>query len=130
MLGFPAASMIGCKLDVGLFDPAEFAERAQRLGVPADLRLLTADLTKLDRRRSSLDLGMLDRRRRRAGDDAGDRRSGSQGSDDRRAGDRRASSGAGEASPLAARGRHRRRVTGPWSGRTGSGSPRRWWWSR
>ena len=108
MLGFPAASMIGRKLDVGLFDPAEFAERAQRLGVPPDLRLLTADLTKLDRRRSSLDLGMLDRRRRRSGDDAGERRSGPQGSDDRRAGDRRASSEADESMPLADRRQDRR----------------------
>ena len=95
MLGYPAASMIGRVLDIGLFDPAEFAERAQRLGVPADLRLLTADLTKLDRRRSSLDLGGLDRRRRRSDGDAGERR----------VGDRRASS---ESSPPSERRQERR----------------------
>jgi PAS domain S-box-containing protein len=86
MLGYPAASMIGKRLDIALFDPAEFAERARRLEVPADLNLLAADLAKLDRRRSNLDLGALDRRRR--ADDGGSERD--RGASQRREGDRRA----------------------------------------
>ncbi len=88
MLGYPASAMIGRVLDQAIFDPSEFEERAQRLGVPADLRMLTGDLSKLDRRRSNLDLGSLDRRRR--GNDqagSGDRRGARQGSAaDRRSG--------------------------------------------
>ena len=95
MLGYPASAMVGRRLDRALFDPAEFEERAARLGVPADLSLLAGDLSKLDRRRSNLDLGALDRRRRgqRADDGGGasDRRGeGERGSDRRGDVDRRA----------------------------------------
>lgn len=92
MLGYPAAHVIGRVFDIGLFEPAELADRAERLGVPADLRLFTGDLSKLDRRRSNPDLGALDRRghanrqpaewRRRPGEsrvkerEQGDRRAG------------------------------------------------------
>lgn len=65
ILGRPASSMVGRNLPSELFEPAEIAERAGRLGVPADLTLLTRDLSTLDRRATNLDLGALDRRRRR-----------------------------------------------------------------
>ncbi len=64
LLGHPAASVLGRVLPLDLFDPTELEERAVRLGVPANLRLLTGDLSKLDRRRRDVDLGPLDRRRR------------------------------------------------------------------
>ncbi|SDR74311.1 PAS fold-containing protein [Nocardioides scoriae] len=102
VLGRSACDMVGRALPAELFEQAEIAERAHRLGVPADLTLLTRDLSGLDRRRSDVDLGPLDRRQRRGGGpqdrrgggpgDRRDRRSGS--ADDRRSGgaqDRRGS---------------------------------------
>jgi signal transduction histidine kinase len=94
MLGRDAASVVGRPLDLGMFDREEFVERAERLGVPPDARLLAADLSTLDRRRRTLDLGSLDRRRggeeRRQGERrAGDRREGDRREGDRRQGDRR-----------------------------------------
>ena len=96
MLGYPASGMVGRRLERALFDPVEFEERAARLGAPADLKLLTGDLSKLDRRRSNLDLGALDRRkrggqRRDDGGSAADRAGeGVRRSDRRDEGDRRA----------------------------------------
>lgn len=85
IVGRPASAMLGRILPFDLFEPAEVEERAGRLGVPADLELLTRDLSKLDRRRSNLDLGALDRRRRP--DDEG--RYDEDGHDERRQPERR-----------------------------------------
>ena len=94
LLGHPAASMLGQVLPLELFDPIEFGERAVRLGVPADLRMLTGDLSKLDRRRSDLDLGSLDRRRRDTdgspvAERRSDRRAGGERRSERRGGEER-----------------------------------------
>lgn len=102
MLGYPAAHVIGRVLDIGLFDPAELAERAERLGVAADLRLFTGDLSKLDRRRSNPDLGALDRRspaNRRPAE--GGRRPGECRVKEREQGDGRAGDRGGEVATLA-----------------------------
>ncbi len=88
MLGYAASAVVGRRLERALFDTAEFEERAARLEVPADLSLLAADLSKLDRRRGNLDLGALDRRKRgqRSGDGGGpaDRRGGGERRSERR----------------------------------------------
>ncbi|MBV9830191.1 MAG: PAS domain-containing sensor histidine kinase, partial [Marmoricola sp.] len=79
----------GRRLDLAIFDREEFVERAGRLDVPPDLRLLAADLSRLDRRRSNPDLGALDRRRRRDDDpprEGGERRERRGTAADRRAG--------------------------------------------
>jgi signal transduction histidine kinase len=89
MLGRDAASMVGRPLDISIFDRDEFLERAERLGVPPDARLLAANLSALDRRRRDLDLGSLDRRRRDADRRGGGRREGDRREGDRREGDRR-----------------------------------------
>ena len=86
MLGYPAHTVLGRVLDIEIFDQAELAERAHRLGVPPDLRLFTADLSKLDRRRSNPDLGALDRRRRQGDPQDDQQRERRRG--ERRAGDR------------------------------------------
>jgi PAS domain S-box-containing protein len=93
MLGYAASTMLGQVLSQDLFEPAEFEERALRLGVPADLRLLAADLSQLDRRRSNPDLGSFDRRRGADGEAGGTERRGERRverrTDRRGAGDRR-----------------------------------------
>jgi len=92
VLGRPASAMLGRIVPFDLFEPAEVEERAGRLGVPADLKLFTRDLSKLDRRRSNLDLGTLDRRRRRNDEGRNDqrrqdeRRGERRGREDRRGG--------------------------------------------
>ncbi|MDX6324784.1 MAG: hypothetical protein QOK15_1138 [Nocardioidaceae bacterium] len=67
MLGRPALSLLAKPLPMTIFEPTELHDRAAKLGVPADLRLLTADLSRLDRRRRDVNLGTLDRRARREG---------------------------------------------------------------
>jgi PAS domain S-box-containing protein len=67
MLGYPAPLLLGRPLPASIFTPSELEERATKLGVPADLRVLAADLSRLDRRRRDVRLGALDRRGRRDG---------------------------------------------------------------
>ena len=73
MLGRPALSLLGRPLPLEIFDQAELRDRAAKLDLPVDLRLLTADLSRLDRRRRDVNLGTLDRRARREGGSARDR---------------------------------------------------------
>ena len=102
MLGHPASHMLGRVFDVALFDPVELAERAERLGVPADLRLFASDLSKLDRRGSNPDLGALDRRRRSTdGPAEWERRGGERRTDRRGTRGRRAEDGRGGVASLA-----------------------------
>src|SRR3954454_6996864 len=76
MLGYPALSLLGRPLPLGIFDPDELNDRADKLGVPADLRLLTQDLSRLDRRRHEVQIGTLDRRAGRREGSAKDRAGG------------------------------------------------------
>lgn len=65
MLGYTAREVLGKVFPESCFEREQFVTRAQKMGVPADLRLLTLPHTALDRRgQREVDLGVHERRSR------------------------------------------------------------------